>query len=186
MLPRMETKRVATVRSADCEQVRFRATHFPRWPMGTDGLWPSSSSGTKTLIERWNPPLRLYATGGHRQNPLDSRPRRGLFSRAARFRGATAERDTFRRSPPGRVRLGRRRETLSILKFVEKFAPIIVSVPLLLEGHSLPLPAEPDDTERFALQTCPHCSSITAVALCLATTTCEVCGERLEVAPLLA
>lgn len=46
----------------------------------------------------------------------------------------------------------------------------------------------PDDepTERFAVQKCPHCSAATAVALCFATARCEICGERFEVAPLIA
>ena len=64
-------------------------------------------------------------------------------------------------------------------------------LPALADGYFVdPLPDPPDelddDTERFALQACPHCAAITAVALCLASTLCEVCGERFEVAPLLA
>jgi hypothetical protein len=51
-----------------------------------------------------------------------------------------------------------------------------------------PIDLAPDDepTERFALQACPHCAAITSVALCFATAGCVVCGERFEVAPLLA
>ncbi|MGO8994929.1 MAG: hypothetical protein ACLQVI_16560 [Polyangiaceae bacterium] len=46
------------------------------------------------------------------------------------------------------------------------------------------LAPDDDDTERFALQRCPHCDAMTAVPLCLATTACEACGEDFEVAPL--
>jgi hypothetical protein len=42
-----------------------------------------------------------------------------------------------------------------------------------------------EPTERFAVQRCPHCAAMTAVALCFATAGCVVCGERFEVAPLL-
>ena len=43
-----------------------------------------------------------------------------------------------------------------------------------------------EPTERFAVQKCPHCSAVAAVALCFATVGCEVCGEPFEVAPLMA
>lgn len=49
---------------------------------------------------------------------------------------------------------------------------------------SLILDDEP--TERFALQRCPACQSLTQVALSQATATCETCGHVLDVAPLLA
>jgi hypothetical protein len=44
--------------------------------------------------------------------------------------------------------------------------------------------AEDEPTERFSRQKCPCCGVVTAVPLCLAETTCEACGGRLEVAPL--
>jgi hypothetical protein len=47
-------------------------------------------------------------------------------------------------------------------------------------------PADDEPTERFAVQRCPHCAAMTAVALCFATAGCEVCGERFELAPLVA
>ncbi len=47
-------------------------------------------------------------------------------------------------------------------------------------------PADDEPTERFAVQKCPHCAATTVVALCFATAGCAVCGERFEVAPLLA
>ena len=46
--------------------------------------------------------------------------------------------------------------------------------------------SEDEPTERFAVQRCPHCSTVTTVALCFATVGCEVCGEPFEVAPLTA
>jgi hypothetical protein len=50
---------------------------------------------------------------------------------------------------------------------------------------SLPDLAElDDDTERFAVQTCPCCAARTAVPLGLPFSACEVCGERIAVAPL--
>ena len=47
-------------------------------------------------------------------------------------------------------------------------------------------PLDDDPTDRFAIQACPHCAVLTAVALCQETTTCEACGERIEIAPLVA
>jgi hypothetical protein len=43
-----------------------------------------------------------------------------------------------------------------------------------------------DPTERFALQTCPHCWGLTPVPLCFAMSACAICGDRIEVAPLIA
>jgi hypothetical protein len=51
---------------------------------------------------------------------------------------------------------------------------------------SLHVLEENEPTERFALQRCPACGSMTPVALCLHTTTCEVCLHPLDVAPLRA
>lgn len=49
-----------------------------------------------------------------------------------------------------------------------------------------PPPENPaDDTERFAIQSCPYCATVAAVLLCLATTVCAACQGRFEVAPLL-
>jgi len=45
-------------------------------------------------------------------------------------------------------------------------------------------PEPDDDTERFSVQTCPCCAARTAVPLCLPFSACEVCGERIAVAPL--
>ena len=39
-------------------------------------------------------------------------------------------------------------------------------------------------TERFARQICPHCAADTAVALSFAMTSCDACGEPVEVAPM--
>ena len=47
-----------------------------------------------------------------------------------------------------------------------------------------PPPGDPDETERFSLQTCPYCRAFTMVALCLAKTACNGCGREIEVAPL--
>ena len=46
--------------------------------------------------------------------------------------------------------------------------------------------SEAEPTERFALQKCPRCAGVTAVSLGLATSACVLCGEPIEVAPLLA
>jgi hypothetical protein len=48
-----------------------------------------------------------------------------------------------------------------------------------------PIDLAPDDTERFTLQACPHCSAVAPVRLSLSTTPCEFCGGCFEVAPLL-
>ncbi len=45
-------------------------------------------------------------------------------------------------------------------------------------GLDLDLLEDDDEpTERFTRQACPRCGTDMAVALCLATTPCEVCGE---------
>jgi hypothetical protein len=58
--------------------------------------------------------------------------------------------------------------------------------PSLADGISMAPHSDPspDDTERFALQACPHCAAVDAVLLCVATTVCLACNEPFEVAPL--
>lgn len=58
---------------------------------------------------------------------------------------------------------------------------------ILSPDETLECPVSDDEpTERFAVQRCPACRSLTAVPLCFATSQCESCLHVLEVAPLQA